>query len=86
LSADIRELVRIYVDQALIGRGVGAVLMQASLDEARRMGCDAMWLGVWERNERAQAFYRRWGFEVAGTQPFQLGADPQTDLVMGREI
>jgi ribosomal protein S18 acetylase RimI-like enzyme len=41
-----------------------------------------MWLGVWERNWRAQAFYRKWGFRRVGEQTFMLGADAQTDWVM----
>ncbi|HZW02657.1 MAG TPA: GNAT family N-acetyltransferase [Anaerolineaceae bacterium] len=80
------ELVRIYAGKQWIGRGVGAALMQACLVEAARRGCDTLWLGVWEHNLRAQAFYRKWGFTVAGTQPFRLGADLQTDLVMQRPV
>ena len=78
------ELVRIYVLQAWIGRGVGAKLLQACLREASGKGYDSIWLGVWERNPRAQAFYRKWGFVEAGTQIFQLGDIPQTDLLMQR--
>lgn len=80
------ELVRIYAGREWNGRGVGAALMRACLEEAAHLGCDAIWLGVWERNERAQAFYRKWGFETVGTQPFQLGQDVQTDHIMQRSI
>lgn len=80
------ELVRIYVLQAWIGRGVGAKLLQACLREASGKGYDSIWLGVWERNPRAQAFYRKWGFVDAGTQIFQLGDIPQTDLLMQRSL
>ena len=38
-----------------------------------------MWLGVWERNERAKAFYARQGFRQVGRQIFVVGSDPQTD-------
>jgi ribosomal protein S18 acetylase RimI-like enzyme len=60
--------------------------MQACLDEARGAGRRTVWLGVWERNERARAFYRKWDFRDVGTQPFQLGSDAQTDVVMEREL
>ena len=80
------ELVRIYSSKAWIGKGVGAALMRACLDEAARRGYDAIWLGVWERNERAQEFYRKWGFEEAGTQAFQLGDEVQTDLLMQKTV
>ena len=45
-----------------------------------------MWLGVWERNERAKGFYRKCGFLDVGSQPFILGEDHQTDLVMVSEL
>ena len=78
------ELVRIYADSAWIGKGVGPALMQACLDEARQRGCDLLWLGVWERNPRAQAFYQKWGFEKIGAHTFRLGDDLQTDWIMAR--
>ena len=80
------ELVRLYVARAWLGRGVGPALMQRCLDEARRMGFQIIWLGVWERNHRAQAFYRKWNFHEVGEHVFQLGSDPQRDVVMQRAI
>lgn len=80
------ELVRIYVDQTCIGRGYGASLMQRCLQEAAKEGYGSMWLGVWEKNQRALAFYERWGFEVKGSYTFILGKDEQTDLLMERHI
>jgi diamine N-acetyltransferase len=80
------ELVRIYAGKAWIGQGVGAALMKACLEEAAQIGCDMIWLGVWERNERAIAFYRKWGFVEIGTQLFRLGTDMQTDVVMQRAV
>jgi ribosomal protein S18 acetylase RimI-like enzyme len=37
---------------------------------------------VWERNRRAQAFYKKSGFVDVGTQTFLVGTDEQTDRVM----
>jgi diamine N-acetyltransferase len=85
-GSDPVELERIYVDRNAIGCGVGAALMQASLDAARRGGHRTLWLGVWERNARAISFYRRWGFEVVGDHVFRLGSDDQTDLIMERAV
>jgi ribosomal protein S18 acetylase RimI-like enzyme len=76
------EIVRLYSVKEMIGRGVGAALMQACLEEARNRGCDVIWLDVWEKNLRAIAFYRKWGFEKVGEQGFQLGDDLQTDWLM----
>ncbi len=60
--------------------------MNAVADTARARGARELWLGVWERNERAQAFYRKCGFEKVGTQIFVVGSDPQTDHVMLRQL
>ncbi len=80
------ELVRIYAIKEWIGRGVGAALMRACLDEAKRQGYQTVWLGVWQHNPRAIAFYEKWGFAKAGTHIFQLGDDPQTDWIMERGL
>jgi ribosomal protein S18 acetylase RimI-like enzyme len=80
------EIERIYADKPVIGRGVGAALMRACVTEAENLRCQAIWLGVWERNERAIRFYERWEFEIVGERQFTLGADLQTDLVMVRKL
>ena len=80
------ELVRLYVSQEFLGRGVGAALMRVCLDEAQRQGYRTLWLGVWEHNHRARAFYRKWEFRDVGTHIFQLGADSQTDILMERPV
>ena len=78
------EVERLYVDSILIGKGVGATMMQACLDTARSLGKEEIWLGVWEHNQRAIDFYRRWEFSVVGEHRFTLGSDIQTDLIMSR--
>jgi len=80
------ELKRFYVDRALHGRGVAAHLMDAALATAAARGARTLWLGVWERNARAIAFYAKRGFADVGAQRFVLGADVQTDRVMARAI
>ena len=85
-ASDALQIVRLYARQRLLGRGVGAALMQRALAEAAGRGKDAVWLGVWDRNERAIRFYESWGFHRAGTQPFLVGTDLQTDHVMVRRI
>jgi diamine N-acetyltransferase len=73
---------RLYVDSPYQGAGVGAALMRRCLEEARARGHDVLWLGVWERNFRARAFYARWGFTEVGETMFVLGSDTQRDLVL----
>ena len=76
------ELSRLYVDRPALGRGVGAALMRTILGLARARHYPTVWLGVWEHNLRAQQFYARWGMRVVGRQPFMLGTDLQSDLLM----
>jgi GNAT superfamily N-acetyltransferase len=80
------KLPRIYLRQIFIGRGVGSALMQACIDEAERRGFEAIWLGVWNQNVRAQVFYRKWGFEQFGIEDFQFGEEIQTDLLFFRPL
>ncbi|HEY0101628.1 MAG TPA: GNAT family N-acetyltransferase [Pyrinomonadaceae bacterium] len=80
------ELVRLYVSRKWLGRRVGQALMQRCIDEARGKGFQTIWLGVWERNSRALAFYRKWNFREVGEHIFQLGSDPQRDILMQRAI
>lgn len=80
------EIERIYADKPVIGRGVGAALMRACLMEAEKLGCQTIWLGAWERNERAIRFYERRGFEIVASRHFTLGTDLQNDLVMVRKV
>lgn len=80
------ELVRLYVSRDWLGRGIGEQLMRACIEEAEQAGHETIWLGVWERNGRAQAFYRKWNFRTVGEHVFQLGSDLQRDIVMERTL
>lgn len=80
------ELSRLYVDKKYLGLGVGNDLMEASLNEARSLGHRSIYLGVWEHNHRAQSFYFRWNFRVAGSHIFQMGSDAQMDWLMERDL
>lgn len=80
------ELNRLYVIAEWHGRGVARELMQDALDTAARDGCDVLWLGVWEHNPKAMAFYRKFGLEIVGTHAFMLGNERQRDLVMSVKL
>lgn len=85
-EASTIELCRFYVDRTWHGRGIAHQLMQATERHALARGARAIWLSVWERNPRAQAFYLKSGFRQAGTKPFVVGTDVQTDWVMVRSL
>ncbi len=86
VAARPAELNRLYVVAEWHGRGVARELMQDALDTAAREGCDVLWLGVWEHNPKAMAFYRKFGLEIVGTHAFMLGQDRQRDLVMSVKV
>jgi diamine N-acetyltransferase len=80
------EVVRFYVDRPWHGRGVAQSLMTRLLERAAGVGARTAWLGVWERNPRAIAFYRKSGFVEVGVHDFLLGTDRQRDLVLARPL
>lgn len=80
------EIQRLYVAGDWHGKGVAQQLMDACLDAMRGRGSDVVWLGVWEKNPRAIAFYRKFGFVEVGDHVFALGRDPQRDIVMARAV
>lgn len=80
------EIARIYSIKSMIGKGIGSSLMQACLDTAISLNREIIWLGVWEKNERAIAFYQRWGFEKFGVHDFRLGTDIQQDWLMMKHL
>ena len=80
------ELARLYVERVWHGRGIAPRLMTAIIDAARARQAKTMWLGVWEHNVRAVAFYRKFGFVDVGAHEFRLGSDIQTDRLMARSL
>ncbi|HEY8550777.1 MAG TPA: GNAT family N-acetyltransferase [Vicinamibacterales bacterium] len=80
------ELVRFYIAREWQGRGVAHALMEKALARVAAAGGRTVWLGVWEQNPRAIAFYRKWGFADVGAHEFVLGRDVQTDRVMMRPV
>ena len=80
------ELKRLYVEPRLHGKRIGKRLLDEGLARAKAAGAKTVWLGVWERNFKAQGFYTREGFTRVGEHPFVLGSDVQTDWIMQRSI
>ena len=80
------EIERIYLTEEAQGKGIGKLLMDFSIAEAKRRNLLCLWLGVWEKNEKAIAFYKSYGFEVFADHPFKLGDESQKDLLMKRFV
>jgi ribosomal protein S18 acetylase RimI-like enzyme len=85
-STNALELARIYATSSSIGKGVGKALMQKCIELAERGKKDFIWLGVWEKNQRAIDFYTKWGFEKFDDHDFVLGNDVQKDWLMKKKI
>jgi ribosomal protein S18 acetylase RimI-like enzyme len=77
------EIERIYVRSTFHGKGVAGILFEKALSIARNNLIGYVWLGVWEHNPRAIAFYSKYGFSAFGKHDFFLGEDRQTDILMG---
>lgn len=86
MGEDAMEIERIYVLREFHGHGVGQRLCDKALEVAHALGAETIWLGVWERNPRAIAFYRRNGFAEFGEHVFKLGDDEQRDVLMRRGV
>ncbi|KMK51862.1 GNAT family acetyltransferase [[Actinobacillus] muris] len=80
------EIERIYVLKEWQGKGIGQTLYEFAVQQAKARTVDFIWLGVWEHNRNALAFYQKNGFVPFGSHFFQLGNDLQTDILMKRQL
>lgn len=81
-GSEALELERIYVLEKFQGQKIGKYLMDYAINKAIETNKKYIWLGVWEHNQKALAFYHSKGFVVFGSHPFKLGTDNQNDLLM----
>lgn len=80
------EIERMYADRKYHGKRIGHLLMNTCLHYAADHGFEVIWLGVWEHNARALAFYEKWGFKKFGQHVFMLGRDAQTDFLLKKYL
>jgi GNAT superfamily N-acetyltransferase len=88
-GADLRtraELQRLYVQEDWQGTGLGAALLRRCFEEARQRGCRSLVLSVWDKNEKAQEFYRRKGFKQIGETEYRVGQDVQNDFILRKGL
>jgi ribosomal protein S18 acetylase RimI-like enzyme len=76
------ELKRIYLAPPVQGSGLADLLLARCYGAAHAAGAPSLYLGVWSRNPRAQAFYRRRGFEDAGAYQFPVGSVLDDELIL----
>ena len=80
------EIERIYILSNFQRKGFGKDVLSKAISLGKNKGFSYLWLGVWEQNENAIAFYTKKGFEIFDRHIFHLGDEPQTDLLMGLKI
>ncbi len=86
MGADSLEVERIYVKKKFHKKGLGKLLLEKAFDVAAELEKKKVWLGVWEHNENAIAFYKQKGFVQTGAHPFYMGDDKQIDLIMTKTM
>lgn len=78
------EIERIYIRSPFQKQGLGKYLFNKALEVAMKQNKKKIWLGVWEKNEKAIAFYKKMGFVQTGAHPFYMGDEEQTDFIMAK--
>ncbi len=86
LGKNAVELQRLYVLTSAHGKSVGRLLMEKSMIHANQNNYEWIWLGVWEKNYKAQKFYKNWGFEKFSEHTFWMGDDPQIDWLFKKRL
>ena len=86
MGADSLEIERIYIKSDYQKHGLGKLLYEKALEIAKANNKQSVWLGVWEKNENAIAFYKRLGFVPEGSHSFYMGDERQTDIIMKKSL
>jgi diamine N-acetyltransferase len=82
MGDDSLEIERIYIRSTYQKHGLGKYLLNQAFEMANELNKKKIWLGVWEKNEKAIAFYKKMGFIQAGTHSFYMGDEEQIDFIM----
>ncbi|MEH7123690.1 GNAT family N-acetyltransferase [Bacillus sp. JJ1532] len=80
------EIERIYIKNKFQKHGLGKYLLNQAMEIAMDRKKKKIWLGVWEKNENAIAFYKKMGFVQTGAHSFYMGDEEQTDLIMTKTL
>ncbi|MEC6748161.1 N-acetyltransferase [Marinilactibacillus sp. XAAS-LB27] len=86
MGNDTLEIERIYLKKDFQELGLGTYLINKAEAVAREKNKSKIWLGVWEKNEKALIFYQKKGFSRVGQHSFFMGNDEQTDLIMLKKL
>lgn len=82
MSDESLEIERIYIKRKFQKHGLGMYLLNKTIEIAMEFNEKKIWLGVWEKNENAIAFYEKMGFVQTGSHSFYMGNEEQVDFIM----
>ncbi|MFZ3579940.1 GNAT family N-acetyltransferase [Virgibacillus sp. DJP39] len=80
------EIERIYIKNKFQRHGLGKYLLNKAIEIAEERNKKEIWLGVWEKNENAIAFYKKIGFVKTGSHSFYMGDEEQIDFIMAKTL
>ncbi len=86
MGAESLEIERIYIKSKFQKHGLGKYLFNKAFELAVKNNKKKIWLGVWEKNENALAFYKKMGFIQTGAHSFYMGDEEQTDFIMCKTL
>ncbi|GGC77628.1 spermidine/spermine N(1)-acetyltransferase [Thalassobacillus devorans] len=86
MGEDAIEIERIYIKNKFQKHGLGKRLLEKAIELARNENKQKIWLGVWEKNENAIAFYEKMGFVQTGAHSFYMGDEKQTGFIMTKNL
>lgn len=86
IAEDTLEIERIYVDNRYQKQGIGKQLYDKAIERAKNHNIKRIWLGVWEHNHNALAFYDKMGFKHTDSHVFRMGDEAQTDFIMTLDL
>lgn len=86
MGEDSLEIERIYIREKFQKLGLGKYLINKAIEIAEEQEKNKIWLGVWEKNENAIAFYKKLGFVQAGSHSFYMGDEEQIDFIMSKSL
>jgi ribosomal protein S18 acetylase RimI-like enzyme len=75
------EIVRLYVQEHFLGRGIGRSLLEHTYAHCRKHGIPDVWLAVNHENLRAIRFYEQHCFERAGSTLFHLDNEQHENFI-----
>jgi len=80
------DVLTIAVHRDSWGQGIGSMLLDALIGEARRRDCAEVFLEVREDNPRAQGLYLRRGFEEIGVRHGYYQPSGVDAIVMRKDL